>query len=324
MSRYCLGDPLHRTRATPPSQAMDLGTVQLVATEPMARQPRLTENQDLKLQVQIAGEQARDEAAFRVMTKREVSELKAMADITDIRELIMRHKFGNAKQTLQSIKAILDKSDSEDEDALPSKNLGNDSNGGFVMQCKICHQVRGKQHWFKPQWVACQPVIRNHHGYDYDRCKKCVQPQQDALPSNNVGNDTNGGFVMQCKICHQVRGKQHWFKPQWVAYQPVIRNHHGYDYDRCKLCCKLADVGTSKQPPAVPATPGTVLLESLYEVRKKARGRSRTPHRSPGRCDGGRRRSRTPSRRRRHQDQGPGRKECLRDHLAHLHARQKL
>ena len=184
-----------------------------------------------------------------------------MADITDIRELIMRHKFGNAKQTLQSIKAILDKSDSEDE---------------------------------------------------------------DALPSNNVGNDSNGGFFMQCKICHQVRGKLHWFKPQWVAYQPVIRNHHGYDYDRCKLCCKLADVGTSKQPPAVPATPGTVLLEALYEVRKKARGQSRTPHRSPGRCDGGRRRSRTPSRRRRHQDQGPGRKECLRDHLAHLHARQKL
>ena len=46
-----------------------------------------------------------------------------MADITDIRELIMRHKFGNAKQTLQSIKEILDKSDSDDEEADSSERI---------------------------------------------------------------------------------------------------------------------------------------------------------------------------------------------------------
>jgi len=62
------------------------------------------------------------------------------------------------------------------------------------------------------------------------------------------------GGLMRCQACNVVKHyKKDWFKPQWERSSPVVMDHQGGDFDRCKDCY----YGTSYSRPSAPAPAAT-------------------------------------------------------------------
>jgi len=77
------------------------------------------------------------------------------------------------------------------------------------MQCPQCKQILwNRKDWFKPQWLASQPVVYGHQGGDFDRCKNCYNGAA-VMPATPESRCFDANARVLCaemlRLAHKVR-----------------------------------------------------------------------------------------------------------------------